>query len=100
MAYDFGNNWHDGHQAKPYVYEPKWEKGVDYNPDHQPSSSERFSRIVDKNGEHSYFLFLHCKGLGVITIRLRPDPADPRGRLTVDSGAILDQSEIGYSPAL
>lgn len=89
MSHDFGNNFSDGYQSKSYKYEPKWEKDVDYNPDHRRSDSALF--IEDRG--HDIVWVLQVKGLGVIVLRA----LDSRSFCGLSE---FTKEEIGYAPGL
>jgi hypothetical protein len=96
MSHNFGNNYSDGHQAKSYDYKPTWEKDVDYNPDHQPSSSRKIT--VERGRD--ILMVLQVKGLGVITLRATTSWLDKDGDLHFEGCGIFDRGEIGYAPGL
>lgn len=94
--YDFGNGWFDHFVAKPYHYEPKWNRTMDYNPDHNPSHSVFFSKPAGKGSRW----FLQVKGLGVLTFYLESELEDPKGKLKPLSCSALGKTEIGCCPTL
>lgn len=65
----FGNNASDGYHAQSYRYEPKWEKLIDYNPDHAPSSSRFVLENTGPDGETVRCL-MEIRGLGVVVMRM------------------------------
>lgn len=87
--YFFGNNWSDGFTAKPYEYNPTWEKQVDYSPDHQPSSSA----MISENRETDFIWLWQVKGIGVIVVRSSTSCNDPHI-------SIFTKEEIGFKPDL
>jgi hypothetical protein len=94
MSHDFGNNAYNGYQAKSYEYKPTWEKDVDYNPDHQPSSSASY---YEDRGADVLFV-MQVKGLGVVTMRATSSWGNPAGKLRFDGVGIFTKADIGYSP--
>jgi hypothetical protein len=94
--YNFGNNASDGYQARPHEYTPAWEKQVDYNPDHQPSSGAIF---IETMGADILGVF-QVRGLGVLILRATPDLTDPLGKLKFTGLSIFTKADIGYSPQL
>jgi len=50
---------------KSYVYEPKWTKDIDRDPDHRPSDS---GLVIEDRGE-DVVMVLPVRGLGVLVIR-------------------------------
>lgn len=96
MSHSFGNDHRDGYQAKAYEYAPTWEKDVDYNPDHQRSSSAMF---IDDQGDEIRWV-LQVKGLGVITMHAATNWESDLGRLEFKGVGIFTKGEIGYSPGL
>jgi hypothetical protein len=96
MSHNFGNNYSDGHHAHSYEYKPTWEKDVDYNPDHRPSSSA--IHIADRGND--VIMVLQVKGLGVITLRASTSWLDKPGNVRFDGCGIFDRGEIGYAPGL
>ena len=96
MPHNFGNNASDGYRAASYTYAPKWEKLMDYNPDHYPSRSAFYTLPT----QHGSRWFLQVKGFGVLTINLESNWKDPRGRLKPMGVSALEKSEIGCAPNL
>lgn len=89
---DFGNNHSDGYTPKSHKYEPKWEKTVDYNPDHRPSDSAMF--IEDRGSDVVWVL--QVRGLGVIIMRA-PDGAYTHPFTGEGCGiSVFDAAEIGF----
>lgn len=91
-----GYNPYADFNPKPVKYEPKWEKNVDYNPDHQPSSSQHFVKDEGK----TLLVVWQVKGLGVMTMRASSDPRSNTGKLIYHGMSIFTNDEIGYSPKL
>lgn len=85
----FGNNAYDNYTAKPHVYEPKWEKQIDYNPDHRPSDS----RCWIENRDDSAYEVLQVAGLGALVLRVGYD-AD--GKLVDKGVSEFTDGEIGW----
>jgi hypothetical protein len=82
-------------EHKAYVYEPKWEKLVDLNPDHRPADSDLVRRV---NDDGSFTEFLVVRGLGVLTATGVAEPVS--GRVHPLRVGSLMKDEIGYSPLL
>jgi hypothetical protein len=70
--------------------EPKWVDYVDYNPDHQRSSS---GLIIEAQGDGAIGVF-PVRGLGVLVMRADFDPAS--GRLMFMGLSSFTDGEIGW----
>ena len=75
MSAYFGNNEHDGYQARSYQYKPAWVRLIDYNPDHRPSSSPR--TVTDIQGVTS--LVLYIQGQDAVALAMDPGTETVRG---------------------
>ena len=80
----------------PLLKSTKWESIADFNPDHNPS----FSEIYTKPDGKDTMLAARVRGLGVIVMRTRSLPDDPTGKLRVTGLSIVTKEELGYSPGV
>ena len=87
-ANNFGNNAGDGYNAHPYIYNPKWIKDVDYNPDHRPAESPKL--YIDENDNEKRWV-MQVKGEGVLVFHATRS----NNELTL---AIFSKDEIGPCP--
>lgn len=85
----------DWYQHKAPKYEPKWEKQVDYNPDHHPS----FSRVITGIAGNRIIRLYHVRGYGVLVFETYTEAHDDKV-LNRDGCAIFTNEEIGYAPHL
>jgi hypothetical protein len=97
VASPFGNNSSDGYSANSYKYEPKWQKDVDYSPDHRPSDSAMYIESVRPSGIR---WFLQVKGLGVLTLFTTSRQSDPLGKCQPSAMGEFTKVEVGYCPDL
>ena len=88
----FGNNREDGYTAKPYVYAPKWEKTVDYNPDHAPSTSGMF---IEERAKDIMWL-LPVAGLGVLVMRAEYEMTGESMSMVFKGVSEFSDQEIGW----
>lgn len=89
----WGNpDWYD-HSANANKYEPKWEKLVDYNPDHNPSASLTTTVLIGNRLARMW----HVRGLGVLMADVHGDDA---GTLQPHGLSIFSKDDIGWSPTL
>ena len=94
--YGFGNYAADHFTARSYVYAPKWEKDVDYNPDHQRSSSALFT---EDRGQ-DIICVLQVRGLGAIVLRATSSWTNKDGKLRFEGISTFTKADVGYSPKL
>ena len=73
------------------------ERDIDFNPDHQPSSSAEMF-VTPEDG--SVLCILQVRGLGVLTFRAVSDPDSTIGLLKFKGVAIYTLAEIGWSDRL
>lgn len=73
------------------------ETGIDYSPDHRPSSSALEVGNTDDGGVR---MVLVVRGLGVIILRASSDWKDPSGRLKFNGCSTFTRTEIGFSEKL
>lgn len=88
--YDFGNNQNDGYTPRVYKPDPTDGVVVDYNPDHQPSSSGCF---IEDRGEDIIAVF-PVRHLGVVVLRVAFD--DVTGKRIFKGMSIFTDQEIGF----
>ena len=91
MPHHFGNDHTDGYHAHSYQYEPKWERDIDTNPDHRPSTSGMF---VEDRGK-DVIEVLPVQGLGAIVLRA-VYPQDQDSALMFMGVSIFSDQEIGF----
>lgn len=80
-----------------YKYEPKWEKDIDYSPDHHPSTSSMY--IEDRLDGSTVWIFA-VRGLGAIVMRAAYEDEGSVRSLQFKGVSIFDKGEIGYTPQL
>ena len=85
----FGNNRANDYTAKSYQYEPKWEKFVDYCPDHRPSTSGMFI----EDGMRGVLWVLPVFGLGALVMRAE---SNPDGEMVFMGVSTFTDCEIGH----
>lgn len=95
-------------ESRPYRYEPKWEKDVDYNPDHSPSFSRTITSTLggqpsdvfaDGTSPSRVVRVYQVRGVGVIVQTASRSISDD-GKLVFDGMSVIAKDELGYCPSL
>lgn len=98
--YGYWNLYPDGNwtPAMSENTEKPKERLVNRDPDCRPSDSEWWTRGPGQSRDIRFYY--HVRGVGVLVVRARIRPEDPRGKLDIIATSLVAREEIGYAPGL